>query len=131
MSKNPAPTLIDTLYQASFRKEPCPGWRSNYEMRQALWSTRRFIIDEPMSRFMADLANESFRLHAPCSHPAHKGERHSLASYVDRAPHNHRLADSLRVQSRLPHEAIWIEYQMKPYQHRSHEIREITPPNDS
>jgi len=34
-----------------------------------------------------------------------------------------RIADSLRVQARLPHEAIWIEYQLQAYQKRSHEIR--------
>ena len=130
MSKKPAPTLIDRLYRGSFRTETIPTWKSNSEMRRAIISARRFIVDEAMSRFMADLANESFRQHAPCPHPAHKREKHSLASFVDRAPHNHRLADSLRVQARLPHESIWIEYLMHPYQQRSHEIRGVRPPDE-
>ena len=119
----PAPTLIDTLFRASFRTDTIAGWKSNSEMRHALQSTRRFVVDKPMSAFMADLANESFLQDRYATKPG-KGFIKSAS------PLNFRLADSLRVQSRLPHDAIWIEYNCRAYQHRSHELRGIAPPND-
>ena len=109
----PAPTLIDTLYRASFRPEPIPGWRSNTDMRHALESARRFVVDERMAMFMAELANESF---------LKVGMKNQLSL---------RIADSLRVSARLPHESIWIEYPLRPYQHRAHELRGSAPPVDS
>src|SRR4051812_3658808 len=109
----PAPTLIDTLYRASFKNEPVMNWKSNSEFRRVFESTRRFTMDEPMARFMAELANEAFE-----SRDTH-------------APINVRIADSLRVQSRLPHEAVWVEYPLRPYQRRSHEIRGTPPPIES
>src|SRR5580765_3157960 len=102
----PAPTLIDTLYRASFRNDPVLNWQSNAEMRHAFESARRFTVDEPMALFMAELANVAFEK---------RGGPHARI--------NVRIADSLRVQSRLPHDSIWIEYPLRPYQHRAHEIR--------
>lgn len=104
----PAPTLIDALYRASFHPEANPGWRSNVEMRHALESARRFIVDERMSAFMAELANEAF---------------------LKDTAINLRILNSLRVSARLPHESIWIEYMMRPYQVRSHELRKESPPD--
>lgn len=115
----PAPTLIDTLYRASFRPETVPGWRSNTDMRHALESARRFVVDEPMAAFMAELANESFLKIGGFDKP---WTENLLAS---------RIADSLRVSSRLPHEAIWIEYPLRAYQRRSHELRQTAPPKES
>src|SRR4249919_3167397 len=104
----PASTLIDALYRATFRADTNPGWRSNADIRHALESTRRFMLDDRMSAFMADLANESFI-------PA------GVAG--DPVPLCSRLADSLRVSSRLPHANIWIEYPLRPFQHRAYEVR--------
>ena len=108
-----APTLIDTLYRTSFRPEPVSGWRSNADMRHAFESARRFIVDDRMAMFMAELSNESF-LKAGIGNPV-----------------VHRIADSLRVSARLPHESIWIEYPLRAYQRRSHELRGTPPPVDS
>lgn len=99
-----APTLIDRLYRASFSPETVRGWRSNKDMRDALQSAKRFIADERMSAFMADLANEAFVKHMG-------------------TPVTARIMDSLRVQARLPHEAIWIEYFLCEYQYWSSELR--------
>lgn len=105
----PAPTLIDEVYRASFRAETNFGWRSNSAMRHALEGTRRFMCDESMAAFMAELSNEAF-IRTTFNGP--------LAA---------RIADSLRVSARLPHESIWIEYPLRAYQVRSHEIRNQAP----
>jgi hypothetical protein len=111
----PAPTLIDEVYRASFRNETNPGWRNNATMRHALEGARRFTMDEPMARFMAELANESF-----------------LRSTTFDSPLAVRIADSLRVSARLPHESIWIEYPLRAYQYRSCELRgeRLTKPSE-
>ena len=111
--KAAAPTLIDTLYRASFRPDPVSGWRSNADMRHALKSARRFVVDDRMGAFMAELSNESF-LKVGIGNPM-----------------VHRIADSLRVSARLPHESIWIEYPLRAYQHRAHELRGSAPPDDA
>jgi hypothetical protein len=110
-----APTLIDHLYRLSFQRELIPGWQSNSEMRRALHSAKRFVVSEKMSAFMADLATEAFKL----------GKAPTLAQ----RRYSHRVADSLRVSSRLPHEVIWIEYRLHAYQVRSHVLRNKPPPN--
>jgi hypothetical protein len=107
----PAPTLIDTLYRLSFRPETNSGWKSNLSMRNALLSARRFVVDAPMSAFMAELANEPFLR-------AGRG-----------SPLVPRIADSLRVSARLPHEAIWIEYSLHAYQTRANALRGMSQPN--
>ena len=108
----PAPTLIDEVYRTSFRNELNPGWKSNSEMRKALELARRFVVDQPMAVFMAELANELFI-------KVRAGKPMSV-----------KIADSLRVQARLPHEAIWIEYDLRAYQRRSNELLgTIAPPS--
>lgn len=105
-----APTLIDELYRLSFSKSPVPHWRSNAAMRQALHSARRFVVSDKMSTFMADLANEAFM-------------KQRDGKYILIGERAYRIADSLRVSSRLPHATIWIEYNLLAYQIRSIEIR--------
>lgn len=101
-------SLIDILYKESFDNKPQMGWRSNVAMRHALENARRFIADEPMSAFMADLSTQAFT----------KGE---VAKGMVA-----RIADSLRLQARLPHPTIWIEYHLREYQRRSMELRNQT-----
>jgi hypothetical protein len=103
-------TLFDAVYRASFSKKTNDGWRSNEAMRRALESTHRFILDDAMSSFMADLANESF-----------------LRRFGD--PVVMRMADSIRTQARLPHPSVWIEYSLRDYQRRSCSMRN-TPLTD-
>jgi hypothetical protein len=106
MSK-PAPTLIDTLYRLTFDKQPIQGWQGNAKMRHALEAahTHRFIVnDDRTAAFMAELANEAF------------------IKYAGTAI-TFRIADSLRVSSRLPYPTIWIEYPLRAYQRRAKELR--------
>lgn len=101
--------LIDELYRASFRKEPVMGWKSNVEMRKALVSARRFVLDDAMSTMLGDLASAAF---APL-----KG--------LEKEPRSRamgRLAEQLRVSARLPFETVWIEYNLRNAQVRSTEI---------
>jgi hypothetical protein len=102
-------TLHDRLYRASFQPATVPGWRENGAMRRALESAHRFVVDEPMARFMAELANESFLIQRPIIK---------------------QIADSLRVQARVPHEAIWLEYPLRAYQERSCELRGTMATNE-
>jgi hypothetical protein len=109
--KNQQPLLIDLIYRATFNKETVPGWQSNIDMRHALERAKRFIADRRMSAFMADLAHESFLKNV-------------------RLPKlNCRICDSLRVSSRLPHDAIWIEYYLYAYQERLRAIQELAQEN--
>src|SRR5215468_2771186 len=106
-------SLIDRLYRSSFNRKLVRGWNSNEAMRHALQSAHRFIItDERMARFMAELSNEAFLKH----------QNNNLLQ--------HKIIDSLRVQSRLPYEAVWIEYPLKVYQYRSCELRSKLTEND-
>ena len=119
----PAPTLMDEVYRAACRNKPNPGWRDNAKVRHALEKARRFIVDEPMASFMADLANEGF-LKAGSSWV---GGTSTMGSFANPSLPL-RLADSLRVQARLPYEAIWIEYPLRAYQKRANEIRGTIAP---
>jgi hypothetical protein len=102
--------LIDRLYRATFQRGPVLGWHDNATMRRALEGAYRFSADDAMSAFMADLANEAFL----------KAVSDSVSA---------RIADSLRVQARVPHEAIWIEYNLHAYQIRARAMRGKKPPN--
>lgn len=105
--------LIDVLYRASFSKHTVSGWKSNRDMRRALESAQRFVVDEPMAAFMAELSNEAF---------IKMGVGNPLVL---------RIVDSLRLQARLPYESIWIEYPLRAYQRRAHEVRGTAPPIDA
>jgi hypothetical protein len=97
-------TLHDRIYKRSFNNRTNPGWRNNADMRNALQGAKRFVASDSMSSFMAELANESFVKAGP-------------------TPLSMRIADSLRVQARPPHESVWIEYNLHAYQKRTSEIR--------
>jgi hypothetical protein len=96
--KQPPEILLDVVYRATFRDKTNPGWRSNIDIRHALESAHRFIADEKMARFMAELATEAFL----------KADN----------PLALKIADSLRVQARLPYPAIWVEYPLREYQYQ-------------
>jgi len=103
-SKRKQDTFKDILYRLTFERETVELWRSNDAMRAALKSARRFVADDRMAMFMAELANEAFL----------KARSNKLCC---------RIVDSLRIQARVPHEAIWIEYPIRPYQVRSSTLR--------
>ena len=99
----PGPTLIDTLYRASFRNETVGGWSSNYVWRNAFINARRFVLDSAMSTFLGELGTQAFA--RPLS-----------------AKRRCRMAESLRVSARLPHAVTWIEYDLRACQIRSNEL---------
>lgn len=115
----PAPTLMDEVYRMACRNKPNPGWKDNVTIRRALEKAKRFVVDEPMAGFMAELSNAAF-IKAVETKPTR------IPGYIKAEAANplaHRIADSIRVQARLPYEAIWIEYPLRAYQKRAHEIR--------
>lgn len=103
------PTLLDEVYRLACRNKTNPGWKDNTKVRHALERARRFVVDDQMSSFMADLSNESF---------IKAGEPNPLSN---------RIADSIRVQARLPYDAIWVEYNLRAYQKRANEIHRRPP----
>ena len=109
-------TLIDRLYRTSFRPEAVNGWKSNSDMRRALEGARRFVVDDPMSAFMAELANEAFIKSVNIKNEGFVATKLSM-----------KILDSLRASARLPHDAIWIEYALHPYQTRSQQLRLVYP----
>lgn len=112
--KQPAPTLIDALYRASFSNRPVMGWRNNSAMRDALVNSRRFVLDDPMSEFLGELASAAFA-YAPQLTKVRK-----------------RMIEQLRIAARLPHQSVWIEYNLRKCIARSNAILELPyKPEDS
>jgi hypothetical protein len=106
-----APTLIDAVYRHTFQRETQFGWRSNVAMRKALTDARRFVLDEKMSGFLADLANASFT-----------NPRSARLQYA--------AAEQLRISARSPHRSVWVEYDMHAYENRRKQLgisRSVTP----
>jgi hypothetical protein len=99
----PAPTLFDTLYRASFSKRNVMGWRDNNAMQQALIGARRFVLDDRMSSFLGDLSSAGFA----------GGYKPKVGA---------RLVEQMRISARLPHSAVWIEYDLHKAQIRSREL---------
>jgi len=98
-----APTLIDHLLRVSYRvhkNEIVHGWNSSSRMREALVSSRRFVLDDGMSTFLGELASAAFQ--------KTKG-----------TPLSWRLVEQLRTSARLPHASTWIEYDLRLCQERS------------
>jgi hypothetical protein len=97
MSNNP--TLADSLIRSSFRK--------NYELidpkrelPKLIAQANRFVLDDDMSAFMADLAWASL---LTCKN----SDKASI------------LLNSLRKLARAPHKVTWIEYNHRARQHRA------------
>ena len=100
-----APTLIDTLYQLTFNKQTVPGWRSNQLLRERLVAARRFMLDDQMSAFLADLSLAAFK----------RGATTRVTT---------RGAEQLRISARSPHRIVWIEYNLRAELTR---LRELVP----
>lgn len=108
-----APTLFDTLYRASFSKQKVSGWVSNQLMRALLVSARRFMLDDAMSAFMTELSFAGFVNKLAPSEA-------SISPRILR--HRTVLAENLRVSARLPHQVMWVEYNLQAALHRINEI---------
>jgi hypothetical protein len=93
--------LIDDLYKMTFDK-PVAGRKSNKLVRQALVAARRFVLDEAMSSFLADVAFAVLK----------KGsDAVSLKSL-----------DVARRSARLPHDVTWIEFDVAKFDTREIEL---------
>jgi len=104
-----APTLIDSLYRSTFRNEPILGFKSNAELRERLTGARRFMLSEPMSGFLGELASRAFM-------PTKRKPGTSDAEFYALMA---RQVDSMRVGARAPHRTVWIEYDLRAAQTRS------------
>jgi hypothetical protein len=104
--KQAPPTLIDTLYRASFSKTTVAGWTSNEKWRAALRGAKRFVLDDAMSTFLGELGTEAFT-------------RPKLTQKM-----KVKIVDRLRMGARLPAEITWIEYNLRNCQTRSNELLE-------
>jgi len=108
------PTLIDRLYRSSFAKQTMPGWMSNQAMRERLVAARRFVLDDGMSSFLADLAVAGF-----------KTPDGGLLSGRLSA----KLVDQMRVSARSPHKLVWVEYNLRAETTRASELSGNSPIN--
>jgi len=100
-AENKPSFLIDDMYRATFGK-PVEGWESNRRMRRALVDARRFILDEAMSAFLADVAF------------AVVSKRTRDISL--------RALDFARRCARLPHDVTWIEFDVPKFDAREIEL---------
>lgn len=95
-----APTLADGLLREvmsnSWRNLDPKGW-----VRKHLSEARRFVLDDNMSSFMADLA-------------------YSSLPQVRSVKRDQAIIDGMRYGARLPHRITWIEFNMKARVDRAH-----------
>jgi hypothetical protein len=95
------PTLIDMLYQSSFRKQPLLSMVHVEAWRSLLKTARRFVIDDPMSSFMGELATRAF-------------VRPNMSVQA-----RNKTIEHLRMSARLPASVTWIEYNLRICQQHS------------
>jgi hypothetical protein len=88
------PTLFDKLYASTFAKDSHhPAFFRHQELRQKIFSARRFTLDTGMSGFLGDLSSTAFRAR-------------------NRATQD-RAIEAMRMGARLPHKITWIEYNLR------------------
>jgi hypothetical protein len=117
MSKKAAPTLIDTLYRASFRNERNSGWTENAKWRDALRRAKKFVLDDEMSTFLGELGTQAFVNAEPTDEEFASGKIAERKVNV-----RNRMIEHLRMGARLPGEVTWIEYNLRNCQKRSQEL---------
>lgn len=111
-----APTLRDTIYRMTFRNEPIMGFEDNADLRTRLVAARPFVLDDKMSGFLGELATRAF---VPFKGDADKPDP---ASYPYRIARMIQQAEAMRVSARLPHKSVWIEYNLREANSRSHAL---------
>lgn len=104
------PTLFDSLVVEFSKKPHDESEFLTKSFVRRLKEARRFVLDEEMSTFSADLAHRPFE--------------HVRSEAV-----GHRLLDELRCMARLPHAITWIEYDNRARAKRAIEygMTEIDP----
>lgn len=93
--KKEFPTLFDKLYSSCFTKQRVrsPAFFSSQELRQKIFSARKFTLDKDMSGFLGDLATTAFQ--------AKTREKQDKA------------IEAMRMGARLPHKITWVEYNLR------------------
>jgi len=94
-------TLIDQLYAQTFGKK-VEAWQSNKLMRRALTDARRFILDDAMAAFLADITS------AGCD------KRTDTIRF--------KAVHQMRAAARLPHDLTWVEFDLVKYIKREQEL---------
>lgn len=87
-----SPTMIDAVIRESLRPHSRyvpPG------LRPALLEARKFVLDDGMSAFLAELSHRPFAGKNPLTQI--------------------KVMDSMRVASRLPHKTTWVELNARAY----------------
>jgi hypothetical protein len=121
--KNKASTLADRLYQATYDS---PYLRRADELRQTLFSARRFVLDERMSAFLTNLATAAFlRKNQEVAIGATLGSDGHYCEIMPGGRHNNVLIEQLRLAARLPHPITWIEYDFTAAERRQAELTGI------
>lgn len=96
-------TLHDRLLRASYRPASYyKRWLPGEGIRDILTRARRFVLTPEMSTFLGDLACQAF------TNPNGKACE--------------RIIENLRMSARLPHDAIWVEFDLRRYTTRATEI---------
>ncbi len=112
----PAPTLLDELYRATFNysaKRRGIGFVDQPEhLRRHLSDARKFVLDDKMSAFLADLSSAAFM---------DKKRSKKSAELV------YRLVDQLRISARLPHKLTWIEFNFAVASRRARDLGLTSP----
>jgi hypothetical protein len=116
-------TLINQLYRYSFSKKlrihPNMGF-----LQRCLLEARRFVLDDRMSSFLADLALATFlpknkkiiAFHMKSEANAHIFPGSNLSC---------KLAEQIRISARLPHRITWVEYDPRLMRERYCKLAEM------
>src|SRR5262249_49218854 len=100
-----SPTLADDLFRMTFNKR----FRADMPdspLQSLMRSARRFVLDDSMSSFLADLGS---------------------AAFTKNLPKNPALLDQMRIGARAPHALTWVEFDLHRYLTRAGELLNEPP----
>lgn len=128
MKKGSEPTLADRVYRATYdlppKRGPAAWWTERNKVRQFLFDARRFVLDDAMSSFLSDLSTAAFMQRTTkIVHRVNPKTGNSTNTLLQmRGAAAHKLIEQLRIGSRLPHKATWVEYNAKKWFVRDNEL---------
>jgi hypothetical protein len=100
-------TLHDALLQATYTEKAFQPFRA------PLIQARKFVLDDKMSSFMADIGNEAWKI---LSEQITDDKRSRIDAEAE------RLIDGARKMARLPFPIVWIEYDSDARRRRWNEL---------
>lgn len=110
--------LIDALLRETYRDKGmvCRFFPRHPEsLRRSLTEAKRFVLDDSMAAFVADLSTIRFK---------HRGPDSKAADYERGLAHNAALLTSLRHSAIPPFPRVWVEMPMPPFVRRLLELKE-------